>query len=297
MNKFKNLCISDKIFYVLSYVVAAVVFLIVLYPFIYVISASFSSAEAINSGKVILWPIDISMEGYKMVFRNKDIFIGLKNSIIYTVVGTVINLAMTMTAAYCLSRDDVPGSNGIMFLFTFTMFFSGNIITNYMLVRSLNLLNTMWSLVLPGAISAYNLIIARTFIRSSIPKEIFEAAVVDGCSDIRYYLNIVLPLSKPVIAVLTLFCAVSHWNSYFNPMIYLSDREKFPLALFLREILISTQIDPASIVDPEMAMKIATVAQQVQYALIVVTVIPIILIYPFIQKHFAKGIMLGSVKG
>ena len=297
MKKFKNYCTSDKIFYISAYLIATIIFLIVLYPFIYVVSASFSSAEAINSGKVILWPVDISMEGYKIIFRNKDIFIGLKNSVIYTVLGTVINLVMTMTAAYCLSREDVPGAKGILFMFTFTMFVSGNIITNYMLIRSLKLLNTMWSLVLPGAISAYNLIIARSFIMSSIPKELFEAAVVDGCSDIKYYLDIVLPLSKPVIAVLTLFCAVTHWNSYFNPMIYLSDRDKFPLALFLKEILISTQIDPSSIVDPEMAMKIATMAQQIQYALIVVTVIPIILIYPFIQKHFAKGIMLGSVKG
>lgn len=297
MKKFKNLGTSDKIFYIIAYVIAALVLLIVLYPFIYVLSASFSSAEAINSGKVVLWPVDISLEGYKIVFRNNDIFVGLKNSLLYTCLGTFINVAMTMTAAYCLSRDDVPGSKTILFLFTFTMFFSGNIITNYMLIRSLHLLDTIWAIILPGAISAYNLIIARTFIMSSIPKEVFEAAILDGCSDIRYYLNIVLPLSKPVMAVLVLFCAITHWNSYFNPMIYLSSRDKFPLSLFLKEILISTQIDPSSITDPEMAMKIATVAQQIQYAVIVVTVVPIILIYPFVQKHFAKGVMLGSVKG
>lgn len=297
MNRFRRYCASDRIFYLISYVIASLVFLMVLYPFIYVVSASFSSGAAISSGKIVLLPVDISLDGYKIVFRNSDIFRGFLNSMIYTVLGTAINLAMTMTAAYCLSREDVPGGRVFLFLFTFTMFFSGNIITNYMLMRSLHFLNTIWSIIIPGAISAYNLIIARTFIKSSIPRELFEAAVADGCSDIRYYASIVLPLSKPVMAVLVLFYAVGHWNAYFNPMIYLSDRRKFPLSLFLKEILISTQIDPSTIADPELAMKVATVAQSIQYALIVVTIIPIILIYPFIQKYFAKGIMLGSVKG
>ena len=297
MKRFRSYCVSDKIFYAVSYIIATLVFLMVLYPFIYVVSASFSSGAAISSGKVVLWPVDLSLDGYRTVFKSLDIYTGFMNSIIYTVLATIINLAMTMTAAYCLSRDDVPGGKIILSLFTFTMFFGGNVITNYMLMRNLGFLNTIGAMIIPGAISAYNLIIARTFIRSSIPKELYEAGVVDGSSDIIYYTKIVLPLSKPVMAVLTLFCAVNHWNDYFNAMIYLNDRDKFPLSLFLKEILISTQIDTAAIADAELAMKIATVAQSIQYALIVVTIVPIIMIYPFIQKHFAKGVMLGSVKG
>ena len=297
MKRFRNYCINDKIFYVVCYIIATLVFILMLYPMIYVVSASFSSGAAISAGKVILWPVDISLDGYQTVFRNSEIWLGFANSIKYTVLATGINLVMTMTAAYCLSREDVPGTKIVLFLFTFTMFFGGNMITNYILIRSLGFLNTMWSMIIPGAISAYNMIIARNFIQSGIPKELFEASVVDGCSDIKYYLKIILPLSKPVMAVLLLYYAVGHWNSYFNPMIYLNDREKFPLSLFLREILLSSQIDYSTVADPELAIKLATLAMSIQYALIVVTLVPIMLIYPFIQKHFAKGVMLGSVKG
>lgn len=297
MKIFRKCCVEDKIFYAGSYLIAMLVLLAVLYPFIYVLAASFSSGNAISTGKVILWPVEFTLNGYEIVFNNSDVLTGFVNSVLYTVSGTTVNLVMTMTAAYCLSRDDVLGAKGILFLFTFTMFFGGNIITNYMLVRGLGFLDTIWAVIIPGAISAYNLIIARTFIQNSIPGELFEAAVADGCSDIKYYLSIVLPLSKPVMAVLLLFCTVGHWNSYFGPMIYLNTRKKFSLSLILKEILISSQIDPSTVTDPELQMKIASMAMSIQYALIVVVIVPIIIVYPFIQKHFAHGIMLGAVKG
>ena len=222
---------------------------------------------------------------------------GFCNSILYTVLGTAINLVMTMIAAYALSRDDVPGSNKIMLLFTFTMFFNGGMIPTYMLIRSLHMLDTVWAMIIPGAIGVYNLIIARTFIRNSIPGDLLDAAKIDGCSDIKYFLKIVLPLSKAIMAVLVLFYGVGHWNSYFNPMLYLNTRELFPLPIFLKEILIANQIDPSTVSDPELQMQIAKIADVIKYALIVVSTIPVMLIYPFIQKYFVKGVMIGSVKG
>lgn len=297
MHKFKNYSFSDKLFYVLVIVLLSAFFLIVLYPCIYVVSASISSGNAVQSGKVILLPVDFSLKGYETVFNTPKVWTGFRNSLFYTVAGTAINLVMTLTAAYCLARKDVPGSNFIMLFFTFTMFFSGGLIPGYLLIRQLGMLNTAWALILPGAISVYNLIMARTFIQSTIPSELLEASMMDGCSDIMFFLKIVIPLSKAIMAVLVLFYAVGHWNSYFNAMIYLSDRELYPLTIFLREILMADQIDPSTITDPELQSKIAQMAGVIKYALIVVTMIPILLIYPFIQKYFVKGVMIGSVKG
>lgn len=300
MKKKKNKFMTakgDRLFYILSGIGLSVFLLAVLYPIIFVLAASFSSGQAVSAGKVFLWPVDFSTEGYKIVFNNKDILIGFKNSIVYTVVGTVINLVMTMIAAYALSRDDVPGANKIMLIFTFTMFFSGGMIPTYMLIRSLHMLDSIWAMVIPGAVGVYNLIIARTFIKNSIPGELLDAAKIDGCSDIKYFTTIVLPLSKAIVAVLVLFYGVAHWNSYFNPMLYLNSRELFSLPIFLKEILIANQIDPSTVTDPELQMKIAQTADVIKYALIVVSTIPVLVIYPFIQKYFVKGVMIGSVKG
>lgn len=288
---------GNKIFYTLSGLGLLAFLIIVLYPILFVVAASFSSGEAVSAGKVFLWPVDFSLDGYKTVFNNRNIWMGFRNSILYTVLGTAINLVMTMIAAYALSRDDVPGSNKIMLLFTFTMFFNGGMIPTYMLIRSLHMLDTVWAMVIPGAIGVYNLIIARTFIRNSIPGDLLDAAKIDGCSDIKYFLKIVLPLSKAIMAVLVLFYGVGHWNSYFNPMLYLNTRELFPLPIFLKEILIANQIDPSTVSDPELQMQIAKIADVIKYALIVVSTIPVMLIYPFIQKYFVKGVMIGSVKG
>ncbi|MCR1841855.1 carbohydrate ABC transporter permease [Murimonas intestini] len=288
---------SDRTFYIISGIGLSLFLLAVLYPIVFVVAASFSSGQAVSAGKVFLWPVDFSLEGYKTVFHNKDILIGFKNSIVYTVVGTLINLVMTMISAYALSRDDVPGTNKIMLIFTFTMFFSGGMIPTYMLIRSLHMLDSIWSMVIPGAVGVYNLIIARTFIKNSIPGELLDAAKIDGCSDIKYFTMIVLPLSKAIIAVLVLFYGVGHWNSYFNPMLYLNSRELFSLPIFLKEILIANQIDPSTVTDPELQMQIAQIADVIKYALIVVSTIPVLVIYPFIQKYFVKGVMIGSVKG
>ena len=297
MQKFKDYSRDDKIFTIIVAVILTMFFIAVLYPCIFVISASFSSGTAVQSGRVVLWPVDFSLDGYDTVFNTPTVWTGYRNSLFYTVAGTLINLFMTLIAAYCLSRHDLPGRNGIMLAFTFTMFFSGGLIPMYMQVQKLGMLNSPLALMLPGAISVYNMIVARTFTSNTIPRELLEASQIDGCSDIRYFVNIVLPLSKAIIAVLTLFYAVGHWNSYFNAMIYLHNKDLYPLTLFLREILMSTNIDPSTVSDPELQARLADMAAVIKYALIVVSVVPVLLIYPFVQKYFVTGVMIGSVKG
>ncbi|AVM68793.1 sugar ABC transporter permease [Lachnospiraceae bacterium oral taxon 500] len=289
--------LNDKLFYFFTTLILTLFFLLVLYPCIYVISASFSTGTAVQSGKVILFPVDFSLEGYRTVFHTPTVWLGFKNSLFYTLVGTLINITMTLTAAYCLSRHDLYGRNFIMLLFTFTMFFNGGMIPHYILVQKLGFLNTVWALLIPGAIGVYNLIVCKTFIQNTIPTDLLEAAQIDGCSDFMYFIRIVLPLSKAIIAVLVLFYGVRHWNSYFSAMIYLNDKNLYPLTLFLREILMADQIDPSTVSDPEMQAKLAQSAGVIKYALIVVSMVPVLLIYPFIQKYFVKGVMIGSVKG
>ena len=241
---------GDRMFYLISGLILTVIFLLILYPCIFVVSASFSSGTAVQSGKVVLWPVDISFVGYDTVFHNVNIWKGFMNSLFYTLFGTMINVALTMLAAYPLSRKDLVGRDKLMLFFTFTMFFNGGIITHYILVSKLGIIDTRWSMLLPGAMSIYNMIIARTFLQNSIPNELLEAAQLDGCTDIQYLFKVVLPLSKAVLAVLVLFYGVAHWNTYFNAMIYLRNRDLFPLTLFLKEILISGQIDPSTVSDP-----------------------------------------------
>lgn len=288
---------SDHFFYTIATILLSIFLILVLYPCIFVVSASFSSGTAVQSGKVILFPVDFSTEGYKIVFNTPTIWLGFMNSIFYTVCATLLNVTLTITAAYCLSRKDLPGHNLLMFIFTFTMFFNGGIITNYLLIQKLDMLDTRWSMIVPGAINVYNLIIARTFIKENIPNELLESAQLDGCSDMTFFVKIVLPLSKAILAVLVLFYGVGHWNAYFNAMIYLNTKSLYPLTLFLREILLSSQIDPSSVADPELQAIIADTAAVIKYALIVISMIPILIIYPFVQKYFVKGVMIGSIKG
>lgn len=297
MKKFTNYSMSDKLFYICVTVLMSAFFLMVLYPCVFVISASLSSGTAVQGGKVVLFPVDFSLEGYKMVLHSPNIWLGFRNSLFYTFAGTAINIALTMVTGYCLSRQDLPGRNMITLVFTFTMFFSGGMIPTYMLIQKLGMLNTVWAMLLPGAMGVYNMIVARTFISNSIPAELLEAAMIDGCSDIAYFTKIVLPLSRALLAVLVLFYGVAHWNEYFNAMIYLHDKALYPLTLFLREILMADQIDPSTISDPEAQAQLAQAAGVMKYALIVISMIPVMLIYPFIQKHFVKGVMIGSVKG
>ena len=288
---------GDKFFYFCITVILTLVLLAVLYPCIFVVSASFSSGEAVQAGKVYLLPVQLSLEGYKTVFRTKDIWVGFANSVFYTVVGTCINMVVTMLCAYPMSRKDLPGRSGFMLYFVFTMFFSGGLIPTYLVIRQLGLINTRWVLLLPGAMSVYNMIVARTFLQNSIPEELLDASRIDGCSDAKYLLRVVLPLSKAVLAVLVLFYAVGHWNQYLSAMIYLHDPDLYPLTIFLKEILMADKIDPSTVTDPEIQEKLAQYAGVIKYALIVVSMIPILIIYPFIQKYFVKGVMIGSVKG
>jgi multiple sugar transport system permease protein/putative aldouronate transport system permease protein len=294
---FKKSSRSDKIFYIIIFFILSLFFIMVLYPCIFVISASFSSGPAVMSGKVVLFPVGISLEGYRTVFNTNTVWTGFRNSLFYTVAATTINLIMTMTTAYCLSRNDLPGRNIITLLFTFTMFFNGGMIPTYMLIMKLGMLNTPWALIVPGAIGVFNMIIAKTFIQNSIPLELLDAAKIDGCGDIGYYVKIVLPLSQAIIAVLILFYGVQHWNAYFNAMIYLHNKNLYPLTIFLREILMASQIDPGTVDDPEIQMRLADAAAVIKYSLIIVTVVPVVIIYPFVQKYFIKGVMIGSVKG
>ena len=288
---------GDRTFYFLINSGLTLILLIVLYPLLYVLSSSFSSPAAVMSGRVVLWPVDFSLEGYTTVFKNKDIFIGYYNSFRYMMIGTTINIAATMIAAYPLSRKDTPLRNLWMFLFTFTMFFGGGLIPNYMLMMDLKLIDTLWAMIIPSAISVWNMIIARTFIQSNIPGELLEAAEIDGCSDARYFFVMVLPLSKAVIAVIALYYAVGHWNAYFDALIYLNKRTLYPLQLFLREILVINTFDPKFIMDPEQTVKRQGLADLLKYSLIIVATVPMLIIYPFAQRYFIKGVMIGSLKG
>jgi len=288
---------DDKIFDAVVLFIVSVIFIIMLYPLIYIVSASFSSARAVSTGKVFLWPVEPSIEGYRAVFENKDILGGYINTIFYTVLGTFINIAVTMMAAYPLARSDFKARGVLSFVFTFTMLFSGGMVPTYLVIKQLGMINTVWALVLPGAISVYNMIVARSFIQSNIPNELLQAAQIDGCSDTRYFFSMVLPLSKTVIAVITLFYAVTHWNSFFNAFLYLNDREKYPLQIILKEILVSSKVDASMVLDEELMAAKQGLAELLKFSLIIVATAPILCVYPFIQKYFVKGVMIGSVKG
>lgn len=296
-NKRVKLSADDRIFYIVVNIIMAIVFVIVLWPLVFIVSSSFSSKEAVMAGRVFLLPVDFSLEGYKTVFKTNEVLIGYRNTIFYTFAGTLINISLTMMAAYPLSRRDLPHRKALMFLFTFTMIFSGGMIPTYIIVSELGILNTPLAMILPGALSVYNLIITRTFIESSIPYEVFEAATIDGCDDFRYFFKLLLPLSGPVLAVITLYYAVAHWNSYFNAFLYITDSRLYPLQLVLRNILIANQIDSAMVTDFDSMTSKQGLADLMKYSLIVVSSLPVLVMYPFVQKHFVKGVMIGAVKG
>lgn len=288
---------QDTVFYTVVYAVIFFLLLVVSYPLILILSSSFSDRMAVLAGKVVLFPVGFSLEGYRKVFEEPDVLTGYANTAFYTVVGTAMNVAITMMAAYPFARKGWPLKRFVTFLFTFTMFFSGGMIPSYLLMSNLKLLNTRWAILLPGMLSVYNMVIARTFIQSNIPAELLEAAQLDGCDEFRYFAQIVLPLCKAVIAVITLFCAVGHWNAYFNAFIYLSNRSLYPLQIILREILIVNSIDASQLMDDQQFAQRQGVADLLKYSLIVVSTAPILCVYPFAQRYFMKGVMIGSVKG
>ena len=296
---------KDHLLMVIVYVSLGLLFLFSLYPIIFVISASLSSADAIASGSVVLWPVKFTTMAYDYVLHYKDIWVGYANSLFYTIVGTAINLAATLPCAYALSRRDMPGRGFIMLLFLITNYFSGGMIPAYMNLYDLGMLNTRWALLLPGMVSVFNLIVARTYFASSIPWELHEAAFMDGCNDAKIFVKIILPLSKPLIGVQLLYYAVARWNSYFQAMIYLEDRDLMPLQVFLREILAEGEFAATalqeggsfSIEQMEAMIQQTETASVVKYAMIVVATLPMMILFPFVQKYFEKGVMIGAVKG
>ncbi len=290
--------LPDKIFIGVNYTLVTLCFLIVLYPLIFVISASVSDPVAVNLGKVFLLPKGFNLVGYEKVFAYEPVWVGYRNTIFYTVVGTVISVAVTMGCAYPLTRKDFFGRGFFLMMLTVTMFFSGGLVPTYLAVRDMKLINTIWIVLIMGMTSAYNIFVTRTFMSSNIPEPIIEAATIDGASDFGVFFRIVLPLSMPILAVMTLFFGVGRWNSYFTEMIYLNDADKYPLQLYLREILVRNNINEImNSNDAEAMAEQARIAETMKYALIIVSTLPIMCIYPMLQKFFIKGIMIGAIKG
>lgn len=287
---------DDYIINFIAYFLCSLVLIATLYPLIYVVSASFSEPSEVINGNIWLLPKNVTLDGYEMILDYDPIWIGYRNTIFYTVFGTAFNLLLTLPCAYSLSRRDFRGRKGIMLLFTFTMFFSGGMIPLYLIIRNLGMIDTVWAVVLPGAISVHNLIIAKSFFSSSIPFELQESAFVDGCSNIRTLLTIIIPLSAPILAVLTMYYGVAHWNAYFNAMMYLSDSKKFPLQIALREILMTNSIADATDTTMNSVDQIL-LYEGLKYAVVIVASLPVMCLYPFLQRYFVKGTMIGAVKG
>lgn len=287
----------DRLYLFFVYMFLIICLVIVAYPLIYIVSSSFSSSSAVISGKVWLLPVEPTLRGYKAVFQNPQILTGYGNSLFYLFFGTLLSVSLTISAAYPLSRKNFYGRNVITALFVFTMLFSGGLIPYYLTVKGLGMLDTRWALIIPGAISVWQVILARTFFQTSIPSELTEAAHLDGCSDFKFLLQIVIPLSKPIIAVLVLMYAIGYWNSYFEALIFLKSAKLYPLQLILRNILILNSIDPTMIKDVRELAERQGLKELLKYSLIVVASAPVLILYPFVQKHFVKGLLIGSLKG
>lgn len=288
---------GDKVLLAVITLFLVVFFLIVAYPILYVLACSISDPAAILSGKVTIFPVGFNLEGIKTTLTYARIYTGLVNSLFYAGFSVLVNLVLTVMCAYPLSRADFQGRNAIMFLCAFTMWFSGGMIPGYMLVRDLGMLNTVWAIIIPGAMSVYNMIIMRTYFQSSIPVELLESSQLDGCSDLRFLWSIVLPLSGPILAVIALYAFVGQWNAYFDAFLYLSDRDLYPMQLILREILLMNDASLVEGLDIEEYERRVMMGELLKYSSIVISSIPVILLYPFIQKHFVKGVMIGALKG
>ncbi len=290
---------ADKLFFVIDYMILSIILLVVLYPLIYVVSCSFSSAYAVISNRVFLWPVEPTFDSYKAIFKHRLIMTGYMNSFIYLVCGTAVNIFLLLLCAYPLSRKDLPARNVFTFLFVFTMFFNGGMIPNYMLVKNLGMLNTRWALIIPFAFSAYNMVVTRTYFQTNLSTELLDSAHIDGCSDIRFFTSIAIPLAKPIVAVMVLFHGVGHWNGYFRALLYISDPQQYPLQLVLRDILFITMLPEEILMqlDDERLEEMINLQELLKYSVIVVGSLPVLLLYPYIQKYFVKGIMVGSLKG
>ncbi len=289
--------LSDKMLLALIYVFLAAVLIVILYPLIYIVSSSLSSPLAVMSGRVWLLPVEPTLKGYTAVLNNPRIWTGYGNSLFYTSVGTLISVSLTIAIAYPLSKKTFYGRGIILYLLIVTMIFSGGLIPYYITVRDLGLIDTRWALLLPQAIAVWQVFIAKTFFQETIPGELNEAAEIDGCSDMRFLRSIVLPLSKPIIAVLVLMYAVVSWNAYFDALIFLRDGGLYPLQIILRDILIQNTVDQSMMVDARTMEARQGLKDLLKFSLIVVSSLPVLIIYPFVQKYFVKGVMIGSLKG
>lgn len=299
----KKLLPSERIYMFFVYVFLLLALFLVLYPMLYIVSASISDPQAVNSGEMWLIPKGITFMGYEAIFENQQIWRGYWNTIVYTFLGTLINLAVTLPVAYSLSRKDFYGRKFLTNFMLVTMFVSGGLIPSYLLMKNLGFLDSIWAMIIPGAASVYNIVVTRTFFESSIPTELEEAAVIDGANDITLFFKIILPLSTPIIAVMALYYGVGHWNGFFNALIYLSDRAKYPLQMVLREILVLNDLSSTGTPDTmttsmaELAYSRQQLSEVIKYGVMIVSSAPVIMVYPFLQKYFVKGVMVGSLKG
>ncbi|GIP29338.1 sugar ABC transporter permease [Paenibacillus sp. J23TS9] len=287
----------DRVFDIANYTLMSLILLAIIYPLYIVVISSFSDPDSVNTGSVWLFPKGITFEGYHRIFMEGNIWNGYKNTLIYTFLGTLLSVVLTLPGAYALSRSELMGRNFFMLMIVFTMFFGGGLIPTYLLVKNLGMTNTIWSQIVPGALTAYNMIITRTFFQSSIPKELQESAEIDGSSITRFFLKIVLPLSMPIVAVMVLFNAVAHWNAYFQGLIYLRDERLYPLQLVLREILIVNEAPAESTLGASDDGSMLRIAEIMKYGTIIVSSLPVLVLYPFLQRYFVKGVMIGSIKG
>jgi len=301
-----NETVSDRIFGIINTIFLVFCLLVVLYPLYFVLIASFSEPSNVGEGSVFFLPKGFTVEGYTNVFKNNDIWIGYRNAVINTVLGTALNLILTIPAAYALSKKNLPFRKGINIYFLIPMFFGGGLIPFYLLIRNLGLLNKPYTLIVLSGVSIFNVVVTRTYFQTMIPEELYEAAHIDGASELRTFISIAIPLAAPIIAVITLYYAVARWNDYFVALLYLSKKEYFPLQLVLRNILIRNQSALSSMISGDMGMNIellrerarlAYLAETMKYALIYIASAPMLILYPFIQKHFVKGVMIGSLKG
>ena len=293
--------VQDRVFDIINFTVVTISVLLVLLPLINIISSAFSDGNSIVMGRVKLLPVNFNLEGFIEVFKYRAVLISFVNSLLYMLTGTALNLIVSVLMAYPLSRIDLAGRKLLTFILIFTMLFNAGLIPNYLLMRDLSLIDTRWVMILPKAINAYNVIVMITYFRGNVAGELLEASKIDGCSDFRFVASILIPVTKPILAVMTLFYAMGHWNSYFDAMIYLNSAAKFPLQLVLKEILLQNQLSPdmmasMNLTAEDMALRMG-MSNQLKYCLIVISSVPLMILYPFVQKYFVKGIMIGSIKG
>ena len=292
-----QMSLGDRIFMCFVYLFLVLALLIVLYPMVFIVSASFSDARKVTAGQVWLWPVGLTLMAYEAVFKNPLIVTSFFNSMFYMVFGTLINLALTVLAAYGLSRKNLVGRGLITGLLLFTMLFSGGIIPSYLLMRNLGLTDTRWVLLLCSGLSIWNVIVTRTYYQQTIPEELHEAATLDGCDEFNFLARVALPLSGPILAVMALYYAVGHWNSYFNALMYIRKDRLYPLQIVLRNILVLSNIDTTMIKDANVLLRMQGLKEQLKYSVSVVSTVPLLILYPFVQRYFIKGVMVGALKG